>query len=460
MANQPKGERERRSVRLPVELGERLKERAEREDKTENDIIVLAVELYLSGTDSKVAPLSIQPGATLGETAVKVAPLSENPHGERDSIARHGDAHTSPPALDWRTDLAALGPNPGGHNEPYYLWRAKRDEYVARWQGNQEALDAVKADSLFLLRLEEKRAKLRPAPKRLSTLLDAHEEAPEVAPLPKQAPAPTPLPNCEHCDNVRFVMVESGSYVSAQSCPVCALDCLSCGGRGHFVVEEFGYEKVVPCACEDRSRRRRTFDAAKIPALYRARLFGSSKSPSGYKATMTQHAAYEKLAAWLKNYESGARGLVLYGPIGTAKTTLLCRLLARLSLQRGVGSRFVEWSLLIEQTKETFGEDEPNPLLPLQHVPVVVIDELGKRAASSEWQQEQLDVLLSARYQNKHTTLYSTNLHPTESKNGVPSLKDRIGARLFDRLVERCEFVEVAGVSMRPVLARGVSQDA
>jgi DNA replication protein DnaC len=271
-------------------------------------------------------------------------------------------------------------------------------------------------------------------------------------PLP---PAPD-LGDCETCRRRRYVLETVDGYARALSCPSCSAPCGVCKGAGEILLEDgVGRRWAKACYCKERAIRRRLFDAAKIPGLYTPLLLGPLEPPAGYTPSESQRAAAATVEAWAKAYKPRARGLLLHGPIGTSKTTHLARALAYLTLSLGVQARFVEWSILLKEEKETFDTKERSPLLPLYRIPVLAVDEVGKQAPT-EWQERELDQLLSARYQGGHTTLIATNCIPRGARlyPGAVELSSRIGARLYDRLVERCDFLEVTGASVRAHLGK------
>jgi DNA replication protein DnaC len=99
-------------------------------------------------------------------------------------------------------------------------------------------------------------------------------------------------------------------------------------------------------------------------------------------------------------------------------------------------------------------------MAPLVEIPVLVIDELGK-GRGSEWELSVLDELISKRYNAQRTTVFTSNFAPEDpsgdsSQPGSVSeekVVDRVGVRIYSRLMEMCEPVRLQGPDYRRKLA-------
>jgi DNA replication protein DnaC len=171
------------------------------------------------------------------------------------------------------------------------------------------------------------------------------------------------------------------------------------------------------------------------------------------------------VSRWLSTYAPGTeRGLVLVGDVGRGKTHLLVAMLRELVLVHGVSCRFVEFSHLLADLKAGFdaGRGAAALLDPLVAVEVLAIDELGK-GRNTEFESMVVDELVSRRYNAMRPLLATSNFLPrtsvgrgtanaSEAQLGLappPALVDRVGDRVFSRLLETCEFVEVKGEDHR-----------
>jgi len=156
------------------------------------------------------------------------------------------------------------------------------------------------------------------------------------------------------------------------------------------------------------------------------------------------------------------RGILFMGGVGVGKTRLVCSLLREFALEHQIPCLFQEFTSLLSTIKSQYdqGISESSLLAQISDVEVLVIDELGK-GRGSDWEIGILDNLISSRYAQKKTTLFTTNYTnsaatsykgPTDS-NGQSSkaqtLEERVGQRIFSRLNEMCAFVHLDGPDRR-----------
>jgi DNA replication protein DnaC len=166
---------------------------------------------------------------------------------------------------------------------------------------------------------------------------------------------------------------------------------------------------------------------------------------------------------FVQEYEAGMPGLLFFGPTGTGKTLVASVMLRYLILERGVRSRFIEFMHLLTALRASFGDrGRAEDLMgPLVEVPVLVIDELGK-GRGSDWELSVLDELISKRYNARRTTLFTSNYPPELDAvdGGKPrsqpggealseTLSDRVGVRIYSRLMEMCDPVRLYGFDQR-----------
>jgi DNA replication protein DnaC len=262
------------------------------------------------------------------------------------------------------------------------------------------------------------------------------------------------------------VVQADGSFCRARfatedwACPLCA------GRGGSYGLDEEGYEVWKICECKKHLRRQELFNAAGIGRRY------ASATLESYEArTLEQQKAVQFARDFTLMYPSVAGGLLFWGPVGTGKTHLAVGIFRELTLRKGVACRFIDYGNLLQDLRRSFSNSSGDSalMIPLVEVELLVIDELGK-GRGTEWEETVLDDLISRRYNAGKITLCTTNFEPRddrapsgqgvnaayEARSGMaarsgkaPTLRERVGDRIYSRLCEMCEFVQVGGGDYR-----------
>lgn len=261
---------------------------------------------------------------------------------------------------------------------------------------------------------------------------------------------------------IRFVDVD-GMTVARP--PELSAPCGFCGGSGQGVITRDNVVRYARCRCQRLPDRLALFNDARIPARYQHATFESFRSE-----LPEARVGFIAARSWLDKFERGGKGLVLHGPPGRGKTHLLCAILRELIFRHGVACRFVEFTHLISSIKEGIDLKQPEAttLTPLVRVPVLAVDELGK-GRKTDFEQSILDELISRRYNAGGTLLATTNFE-IRRKDGesaragskenlaVPGneiLPERLGERVYSRLLETVLMAPVIGSDFRAMKGRG-----
>lgn len=281
-----------------------------------------------------------------------------------------------------------------------------------------------------------------------------------------------------------------GSSSEFAVCPHCDPQprCEECQGTGQL--RRFNLmllrDEVFPgaCACRTGKRRADRLNQASLPRRYKSATFQSltfdhlnhnDKSARKLNDCRQRVSEFCETAVPFLSKQSPAPEkifLTFLGPVGTGKTHLATAALKWLVEETGCSARFVDFLYLLSQLRETYSQNmsEESILKPLREADVLLIDELGKGRAEKAWQLEKLDDLLNSRYNEGRITLLTTNYLPPEfsydpARSGFrtapsnesfweQSLPERIGARMYDRIVESSVFVDFIGLpSFRRALA-------
>jgi DNA replication protein DnaC len=254
--------------------------------------------------------------------------------------------------------------------------------------------------------------------------------------------------------------------------------CKKCEGTGH--ARRFNLltqaEDVVPfgCSCTWLEKAVGRLNEAALPERYFNVDFTNftcshlASEPREKLRLLAQIAeAYCEVTAesWKKNPSEVEKPfLTLMGPVGTGKTHLAIAVLKRFIARHGMTGKFVDFSKFLADLRHCYSSRSPEEAVlgPLRTVDVLLLDELGKGRTENEWQLEKLDDLINSRYNAGRITLLTTNyLHgefrydpqrfglkevPANESFWRQSLQERIGARMYDRLLEASEFLVFLGV--------------
>lgn len=272
---------------------------------------------------------------------------------------------------------------------------------------------------------------------------------------PRHPPAD---PACPRCRGEGYQVERDGERAVARLCD-CVGVCPLCHGSGFVAVEEGFRAPRRRCACQALDHKIRLFQVANLPGRH-----ATSTRESFQPGSARQTAVLGAVTGWINNYRPGGenRGIVLYGAVGRGKTHLISALLRELVFRHGVSVAFVEFSHLLADLKGGFdrGEGAAARLDPLVKVEVLAIDELGK-GRNTEFEGTIVDELVSRRYNAGKPILGTTNYEPEAARGlaapnlaggAAPSLPDRVGPRVYSRLEEMCDFVEVPGEDFRTKL--------
>jgi DNA replication protein DnaC len=267
---------------------------------------------------------------------------------------------------------------------------------------------------------------------------------------------------CSTCDRQRYLLEPKRDRIRARRCPSCFETCPRCAGEKYeYVTNDQGYTFAKECpVCTPLDDRIELLNAANLPAKYHSRdksLDAFSYQTQSGKQIGNLFKVLQKLMRWSDEYKPGERGFVLHGPVGTGKTHLMVAVLRRLILNSGVPSRFIEFTHLLSEIKQQFdaGKGESEIMAPLAEIEVLAIDELGK-GRNTPWQLSIIDEIISKRYNRGLTTLFTTNYplqEPQLDANASDAaltrqmtqetLLERIDERIFSRLHEMVDFIEI-----------------
>jgi DNA replication protein DnaC len=240
--------------------------------------------------------------------------------------------------------------------------------------------------------------------------------------------------------------------------------CEICDGVGLVRVKnEAGAWVSRPCDCQAFTREERRIAAAHIPGRYRDCSL-DSYDPTFKGADPTLGKALLTARRFVDEYPVGTagKGLLFTGSIGVGKTHLAVGVLHRLVRERGTRGLFCDYRELLKNIQNSYNPQvhttELELLKPVFNAEVLVIDDLGAQKPN-EWVWDTVALILNSRYNDKLTTIITTNYTDLPAGSGAkteaeraarePSLGDRIGDRMLSRLAEMCIRVEMHGKDFR-----------
>jgi DNA replication protein DnaC len=223
-----------------------------------------------------------------------------------------------------------------------------------------------------------------------------------------------------------------------------------------------------PCECQEAQREQRRIAAAAIPERYRH--FTLDDYETAFRgADPSLGRAHLVARRFVESYpvDTAGKGLLFTGSIGVGKTHLAVGVLRRLIQDRGVKGLFCDYRELLKSIQNSYNSQvsttELELLKPVFGAEVLVIDDLGAQKPN-EWVWDTVALILNTRYNDKQTTIITTNypdlpagagaLSDAERAAREPTLGDRIGDRMRSRLAEMCVTVEVRGEDFRQTVKR------
>lgn len=248
--------------------------------------------------------------------------------------------------------------------------------------------------------------------------------------------------------------------------------CSICSGVGLIrVMSDSGLWVSRACECQQSQREERRLAAAHIPERYRYYTldgyetdFRGANQSLG-KALLTARRFVDEFP-----HDTGGKGLLFTGSIGVGKTHLAVGVLRRLVQEKGCRGLFCDYRELLKNIQNSYNPQvnttELELLRPVFSADVLVLDDLGAQKPN-EWVWDTVALILNARYNDKQTTIVTTN-YPDQPAGagfkpdkdgkaparGEDTLGDRIGDRMRSRLAEMCVKVEMNGEDFRQSVKR------
>ena len=242
--------------------------------------------------------------------------------------------------------------------------------------------------------------------------------------------------------------------------------CSACNDTGWKTVGEGRERRVTRCDCQRQQYAQKLLVRARIPQRYlHCELSNYDVLPGPFERA--QALAHLTARRFVETYPTDdLNGLLFVGSIGVGKTHLSVGILKELIQVKSVPCLFYDYRELLKEIQNSYNASvattEMQILRPIFEAEVLVLDELGA-VKPTEWVWDTVSHILNTRYNDKRTTIFTTNfadLPPTgsseDSERGRAfratrdeTLGDRIGERMRSRLHEMCRVVKIDGEDFR-----------
>lgn len=217
------------------------------------------------------------------------------------------------------------------------------------------------------------------------------------------------------------------------------------------IVRPDGRQAAEPCECQTQKKATQRLRAACIPKRYEQCYFENFY----FERTDDSLTEAWKIAhTFADRYPSaeGEPGLLFTGSVGLGKTHLAVSILRVLVMEKSARCLFCDYRELLKQIQHSYNQQsattELGVLAPIFEAEVLVLDELGAQKPT-DWVWDTVALILNTRYNDKRTTIITTNYPNLPPGGREETLGDRIGERMRSRLFEMCVEVPMRGADYR-----------
>jgi DNA replication protein DnaC len=224
--------------------------------------------------------------------------------------------------------------------------------------------------------------------------------------------------------------------------------CPKCHGLGIRLVLRSGEQFAAECSCRIEKKAELRLQRARIPQRY-THCSLESFDTGFHEADPSLGVALMTTRRFADGYplETAGQGLLLTGSIGCGKTHLAVGLLRELIEQRGATGIFCDYRDLLKQIQNSYNPQvattELEILRPIFEAEILLLDELGA-VKPTDWVWDTVALILNTRYNDKRTTLITTN-YP----NQPSALLQPPSTSVTDRDVSRSAPANAATRAMR-----------
>ena len=170
-----------------------------------------------------------------------------------------------------------------------------------------------------------------------------------------------------------------------------------------------------------------------------------------FDVTAENQTAYAMCKRFCDTYKSDSTGILLTGNYGCGKTHLAAAIINEM-LKKNVVGVFVVVPDLMRAIRRSFVEKDNHEIQQkiqelfktVKTAELLILDDLGAEKAS-KWVQEQLFILINARYENMLPTIITTN----KTVKKLSDEENSLGERITSRIVEMTDGVMIKATDYR-----------
>lgn len=261
-------------------------------------------------------------------------------------------------------------------------------------------------------------------------------------------------------DNLGAAGLEMVAALAEKNCPreneyldetTGLLRCRICGGPRQVIIQppfEGAQPRTVRCMCKCPTEEDRRKEQERLDQIERRRracfkgtdMAGWSFANDDRKRPDLSDAALryaEQFATHLRN----GQGLLYYGPVGTGKT-YLAACIANAVVDREYSARMTNFNDISNALWDAEYKDEY--MTELRGYDLLILDDLGAERKNA-YMQEIVYNVIDARNRAGRPVIITTNL----TRDELAKTEEMGYSRIYDRLLQRCLPIEVAGQSRR-----------